>query len=214
MALSDFWQLKDNQVLGGLNILNVYHLKRILAGATASDIADAFTNSILTPTFLAMQDNQLVRTTVEVENLGTPTDFAAVDSSAFPGTDVTDHPAIFNAAAIQFNRTRTDMKNGQKRFLMGNDNDAVDGVWDAAFLTDLDTVAASIIAPWRTAAAPAVDVCAFVILKRFCVVDGQSPCLKYRLPEDDTEVDGFHYVPNATTQRDRIRSQVSRKRLI
>ncbi len=214
MALTDFWQLKDHQIIAGRDILNVYHAKRILAGANSQTVALAFINTVLTPTFLAMQDNNLARTVVECENLGDPTDFVSEDSSAFPGTDVGDHPAIFNAATIQFNRTRTDMKNGQKRFLMGNDNDAVDGVWDAGFQADLATVAASIIVPWKTAAAPAVDVCAFVILKRFCVVDEQEPCLAYRLPNTNTEIDDKHYVPVSTIARDRIRSQVSRKRLI
>ncbi len=214
MALSDFWELKDNQILGGLNILNVYHVKRILAGADAQEIALAFINSILTAGFLSLQDDVLARTTVEVRNLGTPTDFVAEDSSGSPGTDVGDHPAIFNAATIQFNRTRTDMKNGQKRFLFGNDNDAVDGVWDAGFLATFDAVGDSIVAPWRTAAAPAVDVCSFVILKRFCVVPLESPCEQYRLPDTDVEIDGNHYVPTTFNCRSRIRSQVSRKRLI
>lgn len=214
MALSDFWEVKDNQVLAGLNVLNVYHVKRILAPATATDVANAYLHSILDTNFLALQDNNLTRSFIEVRNLGTPTDFAAVDSSGFPGTDTGDHPAIFNAAAIQFNRTRTDMKNGQKRYVMGNETEQANGVWDATFLGQLALVAGTIIAPWRTAAAPAVDVCSFVILKRFCVVPGQSPCQKYRLPDTDTEIDGFHYVPVATVQRARIRSQVSRKKLI
>jgi len=214
MALGDFWQLKDNQILGGKPILNVYHLKRVLAGATATNVAQAFLDTILVSGFLGLQDNNLTRTTVEVLNLGTPTDFAALDSSGKPGTDTGDHPAIFNAATIQFSRTRTDMKNGQKRFLMGNDNDAADGVWNSTFLTALDAVAASVISDWEESASPGVTVCNFVILKRFCVVDGQSPCLKYRLPKNSTEIDANHYVPIATTQRARIRSQVSRKRLI
>ncbi len=214
MALTDFWEVKDNQQISGQNILNIYHVKRILAGANAQAVGDAFINSILTAGFLGLQDDILTRTLVEVANLGDETDFAAVDSSGSPGTDVGDHPAIFNAAAIQFNRTRTDMKNGQKRFVMGNDNDAAGGLWDATFLSTLGAVATSIHTPWRTAAAPAVDVCAFVILKRFCVVGGQDPCLQYRLPNTSTEIDGNHYVPSSSVTRDRVRSQVSRKRLV
>lgn len=211
MAISDFWELKDNQFLSGKNVLNIYHLKRIQAGATAQTVADAFTNSILTGQFLMRQDSNLTRTTVEVRNLGTPTDFHVLDSSAFVGTDVGDHPAIFNAATIQLNRTRTDMKNGQKRYVMGNDDDGADGSWDAVFLAHLATVAGTLIAPWVTLAAPAVDVCSLVVLKRFCVVEGQDPCLKYRLPKDSAEIDADHYVPISTTVRTRIRSQVSRK---
>ena len=214
MPLTDFWQLKDNQILSGTNVLNVYHLHRILVGATATQVAQAFLDSILTAGFLGLQDNNLTRTTVEVENMGDPEDFVALDSSAKVGTDSSDHPAIFNAATMQFNRTRVDMKNGQKRFLFGNDGESVDGIWTAGFLTNFDAVAATIIAPWEEAAAPGVDVCEFVILKRFCVVDEQSPCLKYRLPDTDDEIDDNHYVPVSTTQRARVRSQVSRKRLI
>lgn len=214
MALADFWEVKDNQVLAGLNILNVYHAKRVLAGADATEVGNAFFNSVLTLNLTALQDDNLTRSVIEVRNLGTPTDFATIDSSSRPGTDAGDHPAIFNAATIQFNRTRTDMKNGQKRFLFGSETDQSNGVWDAAFLTDLATVGASIIAAWKTAAAPAVDVCSFVILKRFCVVSGQSPCLKYRLPDTSAEIDANHYVPLTMTTRSRIRSQVSRKKLI
>ena len=211
MARTDFWELKDHQEIQTQQILNVYHVKRIAAGADADDIAQAFLFSILTLAFRGLQDNSLARSTVQVQNLGDVTDFASVDSSAFGGSDSGDRPAIFNAAAVQFNRTRTDMKNGQKRWLMGNDNDAVDGAWDATFFTSLGVVKDNMLAPWATAAAPAVDVCSFVILKRFCVVEGQSPCLKYRLPKDDAEIDGFHYVPLTGLVRPRIRSQVSRK---
>ena len=211
MALLDYWELKDNQILSGKGVLNIYHLKRIQISATAQTVGDAFMNSILTATFLDAQDSNLTRTTVEVRNLGEPTDFATIDSSGSGGTDVGDHPAIFNAATIQLNRTRTDMKNGQKRFLMGKDADGSDGSWDAPFLANLATIAASLVATWKTAAAPAVDVCSLVILKRWCVVPGQDPCLKYRLPNSSAEVDANHYVPTSTLVRTRIRSQVSRK---
>lgn len=213
MALTDFWELKDHQQLQTVNILNVYHVKRILAGADADEVVQAFLASILTLAFRGLQDNNLSRSTVQCQNLGDVTDFASVDSSAFGGSDTGDHPAVFNAAAVQFNRTRTDMKNGQKRWVMGNDNDAVDGGWDATFINSLETIRDNILDTWKTAAAPAVDVCAFVVLKRFCVVSGQSPCLKYRLPDTDTEIDGNHYVPTTGLVRGRIRSQVSRKLL-
>jgi len=210
MALSDFWELKDNQILSGKAILNVYHLKRISGGASAVDVANAFTNTVLVSAFLDMQDDNLTRTTIEVRNLGTPTDFVALDSSGFPGTDTADHGPVFNVASIQFNRTRTDMKNGQKRFTVGNDNDQSDGVWDATMISEIQALGTTIHNPWQTAAAPAVDVCSFVILKRFCIVPGQDPCKAYRLP-DNTEIDDWHYVPTSKIVRSRIRSQVSRK---
>jgi len=163
--------------------------------------------------FRGMQDDNLLRTTVEVQNLGDPTDFASIDSSAFGGTSSGEHFVGFTAAAIQFNRTRTDMKNGQKRFLMGEETDASNGTWDAAFLAQMVLVGDTIVDPWVTAAAPLVDVCNFAVLKRFCVVPLQDPCLKYRLPITDDEIDNNHYVPISFITRNRQRSQVSRKRL-
>lgn len=214
MALTDYWQVKDNMVAGQQRSLNVYHVKRILAGATAQMVAEAFDFSILTLNYLGMQATNLDRSTIEVENLGDPTDFVAYDSSAKGGTDTGDTLVTFNAASIQFNRTRIDMKHGQKRFVVGNDADELLGVWNAAFLAQLALLGQTIIDPWTTLAAPAVDVCSFVILKRFCVDPLQDPCQVYRLPNTDTEVDSFHYVPLTFTVRDRIRSQVSRKVLV
>ncbi len=213
MARTDFWELKDNQKVGQIDILNVYHCKKILAGATAVDIANAYINSVLTVGTLNMQDDLLTRSNIVVQNLGDPTDFAIVDSSGFPGLDVNDHVPLFVAVAIQFNRTRTDMRHGQKRWVMGNETDMLQGIWDATMQAEISTLGTAVITPWRTAAAPGVDVCAFAILKRFCVVEGQTPCLKYRLAKDDPEIDGFHYIPTTFTIRNNARSQVSRKAL-
>jgi hypothetical protein len=173
----------------------------------------AFMGSILTAAYLAMQDALVLRSTLEIQNLGDPTDFASLDSSAFQGTGAGEHVPLFVSASIQFNRTRTDMRNGQKRFVVGSEGDMLQGIWDAPFQAELAALGASVIAPWRTAAAPGVDVCNFVILKRFCVVEDEDPCRAYRLPDSDTEIDGFHYVPSAIVVRANARSQVSRKAL-
>lgn len=211
MALSDFWELKDHQVVGGQNILNVYHCKRILAGAVAADVANAFTFSILAGNFRGMQTLALTRTTIEVQNLGFPTDFTSIDSSAFGGTDTNQYQPSFYTTAIQLNRTRTDMKNGQKRYFMGSELDVSNGVWDTNFLNQMDLVGNTLIDPWVTLLDPLVDVCNMAILKRFCVVPAQDPCLKYRLPNTDAEIDAFHYVPLAFLSRTRPRTQNSRK---
>jgi len=134
-----------------------------------------------------------------------------VDSSAFGGTDTNQFQPAFYAAAIQYNRTRTDMKNGQKRYFMGSELDVLNGVWDSPFIAQMDLIGAAMVDPWVTAALPLVDVCSFAILKRFCVVEGQEPCLKYRLPENSAEIDAFHYVPLNFLSRDRPRTQNSRK---
>ncbi len=213
MALSDFWELKDNQVLDGSAILNVYHCKRILAGANANSIGQAFIKTIVTDELKALQDDTLTRTSIDVRNLGDVTDFISIDSSTLPGTRSGQFLTTFNAAAIRFARTRTDMRNGHKRYTVGVETDANDGTWTAAFNTLLASLATALINPWEEVAAPGVDVCDLVILKRFCVVPAQDPCLQYRLPETDAEVDANHYNPTNAIVKAHITSQVSRKHL-
>lgn len=211
MALTDFWEIKDNQVLDDKPLLNIYHVKRILAGADAREVAEAFAFSILTLSYRGMQATNLARTTVEVRNLGDVTDFHSFDSSALGGTDVGSYLPGFNASAIQFNRTRVDIRNAQKRFFAGGEADITDGIWSAAHIANLQLLADAMLDTWKTAAAPLVDVCSYAVLKRFCIVPLQDPCLAYRLPNTDVEVDGNHYVPLTATIRANARSQVSRK---
>ena len=211
MALDDFWEIKDNQVYLGKPVLNVYHAKRVEAGATAADVGQAFLDSIVNGTLDALQPEDLLRTTVEVANLEDATDFSSQDSSAFPGVIIANDLPTFNAATIQFNRTRTDMKNGRKGFLAGTELEQDAGEWNAGFITLLNGLADAILAPWVENAAPGVDVCVFVILKRFCIVPAQDPCQAYRLPSNDVEADDNHYVPTSALVRKQVRSQVSRK---
>ena len=214
MALTDFWEIKDNQIYNGQPVLNVYHAKRILAGATAGTVGQAFLDAILTGGLLAMQPNGIGRTTLEVANLGDATDFASIGDSSYVGVLTSADLPSFNVATIQFNRTRNDMKNGQKRFFAGTEAEQTDGVWVAGMLTLMNTLGTAIVTPWETIASPGVDVCEFVILRRFCVVAGQDPCLAYRLPKDSAEIDAWHYAPFSILSRDKVRSQVSRKILI
>lgn len=211
MALTDFWELKDNQVFEGKSILNVYHLKRILPGADAGDVGTAFNDWVLDSNLKDLQPVGLTRTFVTVENLGDITDFATLSSSAHGGQVVGQEIPGFNAATIQFNRKRTDMKHGMKRFVAGTELEMDGGEWVGGFFVLLQALAAHIMLPWERDTAPGVDVVEFCILKRFCVVPAQDPCLAYRLPITDAEVDDNHYVPDSSTTRPRVRSQVSRK---
>lgn len=214
MALTDFWQVKDNQVYLGKPVLNIYHVKRVDVAADAIDVALSFRDWILVTQLPALQPDNLLRTTIEVENLGDVTDFASIDSSAFPGTIIANDLPSFNAATIQFNRTRTDMKNGRKGFLAGTESEQDEGTWVAGFVTLLNSLATKIMDPWEHLTQPGIDQVEFVILKRFCVVPAQDPCLQYRLPNTNTEVDDKHYVPTTALVRNKVRSQVSRKILI
>jgi hypothetical protein len=211
VALSDYWQIKDNQVYNGKPVLNIYHAKRIDGGANADTVAQAFRDTILDGVLDVIQPVGLTRTTIEVENLDTVTDFAVLNSSGFPGVIVGQNLPSFNGASIQFNRTRTDMKNGMKRFLAGTESEQDDGEWVAGFVTLMDDVGDALVSDWEFDANPGVPWVNFVILKRWCVIPEQDPCQVYRLPENSAEVDANHYVPLTFISRSRVRSQVSRK---
>lgn len=212
MALDDFWELVDNQRITGEAISNVYHCKRILAGADATNVGQAFIKTILEDELLAMQPSVLTRTTIDVRNLGDPFDFVSIDSSTLPGQRLGEIMPAFNASAIQFNRLRSDMRNGNKRWCAGGEGDQIDGVWTAGFQNELSDLGDAVVSSWEQVAAPGVDVCSFAVLKRFCVVPLQDPCLEYRLPNTDAEADGFNYVPVNFVVRSLVRSQVSRKK--
>lgn len=209
MAFSDWYEIKDHQTAIGQPVLNVYHVQRENIGVNAVAISDAFQNIVL-GNLLSLQDPSVVHTILEVASLSDPTDFFTVVPSPNLGTRAGDPLAQFNAASIQFNRTRTDMKNGQKRFSAGVEADIAGNEWFAPFMAELTTLADAMIATWFTAAAPAVPICDYGILKRVCTVQPPpSPCPSYRLPEDDAELQ--FYFPVTSVPRLTIRSQVSRK---
>lgn len=212
MALTDWYEVLDKHNAGGQNILNVYHVLRDNGGITSTVVAEAFEDSILTP-LLVLQDDRYLHTAIEVRNLGTPTDFTTRTPSPNQGTRTGAQGfAQFYAAAIQFNRTRNDMKHGQKRWACGTEPDAGDSQWLSTFLTNLETMRDPLLTDWERTVAPGVPVCRYGIIQRVCDVPAQDPCLKYRMPETDAELQ--FYIPVTAIIRDRIRSQVSRKRLI
>jgi len=210
MALTDMFEVVDRQVLGTSQINNVYHVVRDNAGITSSVIAEAYEDRIVTP-MLPLQDGALTHVQIDVRNLGDPTDFATRVPSPAVGTRVGEPFASFVAAAIQFNRTRTDVKNGQKRFVAGVETDGDGNNWLGGFLTSLETIRDPILATWFTDALPAAAVCDYVVIKRVCTVQPPPvPCPSYRLPNATDPL--VFYNPTTAIIRSVIRSQVSRKR--
>lgn len=211
MALADWYEVLDKHNAGGVNLLNVYHVERDSGSITAADVAEAFEDDILTP-LLSLQDNRIVHTAIEVRNLVTETDFHVRSPSPNTGlkTAISGF-AQFYACAIQFNRTRNDMKHGQKRWMVGIETDASDSTWESAFLTAMETMRDPLLTDWEKASGPGVPICRYGIIARVCDVFEQDPCLQYRLPELDTELRFFK--PISAIIRNQIRSQVSRKRL-
>ena len=214
MALTDFYELRDFQDFGGESILNVYHVRNLGTGGPAANVGQAYIDTVL-PVLRPLQPVGVGRSFLEVENLGSPFDFATIDTSALPGTRTGLSLSSFTAATIQFNRTRTDIKNGMKRFVVGNEADAAQNFWLGAFVTDLSALGVAIVVPWELSGSPGIARVEFVVLKRFCTTSPSPPCAgTYRLPNTDAEADNNFYAPLSATARDTIRSQVSRKRLV
>lgn len=212
MAFSDLYELLDRQEQGGQEVLNVYHVFRLDSTFDSGDIAEAYEDTFLTPS-LALQEVNVSHTVIEVRSLDNPLDFATRVPSPAAGTRAGNPFPQFNALGVQFNRLRTDMKNGQKRFFFGVELDANAAIWITAFLTEAGLVVDNLLNPWERTAFPGVDVCEYAIIKRVCVGEPPpDPCVKYRLPESDAEL--VSYVPEVAVLRSTVRSQVSRKRLI
>lgn len=212
MAFSDWYEVLDKSNAGGVEFLNVYHVERDNVGITAAVIAEAYEDHIFAA-LLSMQEVNITHTSIEVRSLDDPLDFAVRVPAPGIGTRVGANLTTFNVLSIQMNRTRLDMRNGQKRYTAGLEADTNGVNWLAAFVVEGTTLAAALLQVWVTAAAPATPVCRYGILKRVCSIEPPpDPCTAFRLPEDDLELKFFN--PVTAIVRGTIRSQVSRKRLI
>lgn len=212
VELEKMYVVKDFQAVGPTRILNVYMVQREDSSATALSIAQAYDDQILSP-LLPLQDIAVTHEKIEVENVVDATDFATVVPSPNGGTRVGEATPGFQAFSIQFNRLRTDMKNGQKRFMVGIETDYHADFWLSGFVTSMETIRDAILDTWVRDATPTIPECNFVVIKRICSTTPSPPCAgSYRLPVDDAEL--VFYQPTSGIARDTVRSQVSRKRLI
>ncbi len=212
VELSKMYEVRAHQVFATQNVLQVYHCQRSDPTATALTIAQAYADRII-PLLLPLQDPLISHTVVEVQNLGDPLDFATLVPSPNVGTRAGEAITSFVSMAIQFNRKRTDMKNGQKRYAAGVETDINHNFWLSAFVTSFETVRDTVLAAWFRDATPAIAECNYVVIKRICSTSPSPPCIGgYRLPVDDAEL--VFYNPTDGIVRNTVRSQVSRKRLV
>ncbi len=209
---TDLYEVLDLQSIGGEPVLNAYQVERTSGAFAALDIAVAFIDSLGS----LIRDIQHIGVThdiVQVRSLSDPTDFATAvmspNTGVLAGTQLTN----FSAATIQYNRRRTDMNNGQKRYAAGDESQAAGNQWIAGFLTTIQILADRTVQAWEKAAAPGVSVCTLVIIQRICTTSPSPPCVGgYRLPLSTDPL--VFYTPTTALVRDTIRSQVSRKRLV
>lgn len=212
MALTDWYEVLDRQAVLGQEFLNVWHVLRADPSVTAARVAAATWDTVVDP-LRSEQPDDLTHESVQVRNLGNPLDFAELARLPNDGGIASDPLPGFNAVTVQFNRTRTDMKHGMKRFFAGAEDRSVAGVWTAGFVGAIGVIMLAITDPWEESTAPGVPVCSYGILKRICTVQPPpSPCPSYRLPETDGEI--TFYIPITFAVKATVRSQVSRKRLV
>lgn len=213
MAFADLYEIRDNQAMSAQSILNVYHVTKLNPSFTALNVLQAYFDTVY-DAVRNVQPVSLVHGTVEVESLSDPLDFNSGTSVPDVGTVAGVALSTSLAATIQFNRLRTDMKNGQKRWIAGTESSVTTNFWGATLLALLATLGTAIVGNWEEAANPGIPVCRYIVLKRFCTVLPSPPCTgTYRLPENDAEA-AISYVPTTFSVRDTVRSQVSRKRLV
>jgi len=210
MALTDIYQLTALGTYQAKPANNVWHVERLGTGFSATDVNQAFNDHVRADQ-LALQQPGLEITELKTFNLGVPTDFENLPLTGAIGTRAGTRAAQFVAFAFRFPTTNRDIRSGRKRFGGAAEDIATGEDIAAAFITDMNTLGASIIDPWETAAAPGVDVCRYVVLKRVKVVDPVTGAVTYRLPETDAELKFF--APVASISQNTLRTQNTRKAL-
>lgn len=210
MALADVYELRLSGTFDGRNNISVFHAQRTSGAHDADVVGQAFIDTVLS-SIAAAQHTAFAYVNLEVKSLGDPLDFALFNVSAFTGSVVGDPLPGFNACAIQFFRTRTDMNHGFKRFSGLTEPDVSASTVQPAQITRMNTIGTNLVSAWDQTSPPLSDVANYVIVKRIC--DETDPvtgkCLQYRLPISDVEL--VLYIPTTFASLTKVRSQVSRK---
>ncbi len=209
MALIDMYQITHKATNVSQNLLNVYHVERSAGTVTASDIAQAFQDSIMA-SLIALQNTVTLYDSVFVENLDDPTDFDTLIQTGQAGGRLGANAPTGLAFEIRFPRERRDMHDGFKRWGGLSEETFSSQDLAAAFIADMGLLGDNLVLTWEQASAPGVAVCDYVIIKRICTVQPPpTPCPSYRLPETTAEL--VFYKPLKHQEKTTVRTQVSRR---
>lgn len=207
MAFSDAYQVRIHQTQGAVNLLNVIHVERLTVDFGASDIREAFIDTVL-PTWKSLVVSGLVFASIDVVSLSNPEDFEI----AFPigqqgnGSGLVG-PALI-AANLRLNRTRTDVRNGSIR-IGGISEDSYNvNAFVSSFRDDMSDFGDALLDTWAKIS-PAGNVCQVHVIKRVLVPATSTHKAYYRLPENTGEYISYH--PTQHTLNVNVSSQVSRK---
>ncbi len=210
MALVDIYQVTQLASMNNRPANNVYHVERLDPGFDATNINQAFIDS-LQVSQLALQNPVLSVSELQCFSLGNSVDFENLPQVGKVGTRLGSQAAQFIAFAFRFPTLDRDIRSGRKRFGGASEEISSGNDLAPAFITDMNTHGANMIANWEEASAPGVGVCRFVIVKRILVINPVTGAESYRLPETDGELQ--FYAPTAFISNVTLRSQNSRKEL-
>jgi hypothetical protein len=148
IGTSVVFELRDFQTFFGSTFLNVYHYVQDTAGTadSASNVAAAFLTTVL-PDILAMQSESLEHTLIEVEQLGSLTNYTTLVLIGADGTETGSDMPQYNSAAFKLVRTTKETRNGSKRIAGMTEENVTGNNFTAGFKTEMDGVAATLESP-------------------------------------------------------------------
>ena len=148
-------------------------------------------------------------TSIDATSLDNPADFATVAGSPSTGNISStsgENLATFIAAAIRFNRQRSDMHHGWMRFSGFREQQVTGDVWAGTVTTALVTLGNLLMADIKDPT-DSFNICRLHIVKRIAYT-ASSGKRAYRLPENASEYVSYipltyELYPTVTTQNSR-----------
>lgn len=208
MALSDFYEVIQTLTLQGVEMKNVFHVMKLSPGFTAVDIARAY-NETVPPLAAPFMSDAVTMTSLEVRCLDNPLDFGTFNVGV-PGGDTNPLVSRFVAYGVRFNRLRSDMRHGYKRWPGVTELGIQNGAVTAGYITLLNALNDALVATWYSIIpVNPTNICQYVIIKRVFDETTNPGSPFYRLPINDSEL--VFYRPLTYQTAAAVTSQNSRK---
>lgn len=139
------FRVKDFQSRGGEEFLNVY----FYWGANGPGSMSAESLAVVFQATFGMhianiQPTNITHTVIDVEEVTTIDNFYVAPSVMPPGALVGSFLANFVAASIRLIRSTKETRGGWKRYVAGVEEDITGNAWSAAFMANLDILAANL----------------------------------------------------------------------
>jgi hypothetical protein len=205
---SDLYLVRMNGILLSQQCLNVFLVERTSTDYNAVDVAAAV-NANVWGTIRGVLSNSLTMTSIDATSLDNPADFATVAGSPSTGNISStsgENLATFIAAAIRFNRQRSDMHHGWMRFSGFREQQVTGDLWAGTVTTALVTLGNILMADIKDPT-DSFNICRLHIVKRIAYT-APSGKRAYRLPENASEYVSYipltyELYPTVTTQNSR-----------